>query len=87
MAAKSKRRRRQKYPWDPNKVKALREHLGLTQQQLSETLGVRQQTISDWETGQYVPRGASVTLLNIVAERAAFTYSKKPAETSETDRR
>lgn len=48
--------------------------MGLTQQQLSEELGTRQQTISEWETGMYRPRGASHTLLNMVAERAGFEY-------------
>ena len=32
---------------------------------------MRQQTVSDWETGVYRPRGASVRLLDIVAERAS----------------
>lgn len=60
--------------WDAGKVKALRRHLGLTQEQMAEELGTRQQTISEWETGAYRPRGASVTLLTIVAERADFRY-------------
>jgi DNA-binding transcriptional regulator YiaG len=58
--------------WDAASVRALREHLGLTQTQLSEELGVRQQTVSEWERGQYAPRGASARLLQMVAERAAF---------------
>ena len=48
--------------------------MGLTQQQLSDELGTRQQTISEWETGMYRPRGASRTLLNMIAERAGFEY-------------
>jgi DNA-binding transcriptional regulator YiaG len=48
--------------------------MGLTQRQLAERLGVRQQTISEWETGMYQPRGASITLLSIIAERAKFEY-------------
>lgn len=35
---------------------------------------MRQQTISEWEQGLYRPRGGSVTLLNLLAERAAFGY-------------
>lgn len=55
--------------------------MGLTQQQLSEELGTRQQTISEWETGMYRPRGASRTLLNMIAERAGFEYgSTAPGE-------
>lgn len=46
-------------------------------------MGTRQQTISEWETGMYRPRGASVTLLSIIAEQAKFNYEvsspkKKP---------
>ncbi|MBN2099281.1 MAG: helix-turn-helix transcriptional regulator [Dehalococcoidia bacterium] len=60
--------------WDSERVRALREHLGLTQQQMANQLGTRQQTISEWETGMYQPRGASSTLLTMVAERAGFEY-------------
>ena len=61
-------------PWRATTIKALRQHLGLTQQEMSALLGARQQTISEWETGVYAPRGTSSTLLNLIAERAAFTY-------------
>jgi len=64
--------------WDSQHIRALRRHLGLTQRELSDTLGTRQQTISEWELGLYKPRGASATLLSIVAERAKFRYSASP---------
>ena len=48
--------------------------MGLTQSALADELGVRQQTISEWETGAYRPRGASERLLTIVAERAGFAW-------------
>jgi DNA-binding transcriptional regulator YiaG len=38
---------------------------------------VRQQTVSEWETGAYRPRGASDRLLTIVAERAGFAYGEQ----------
>lgn len=60
--------------WDGERIQALRRHLKLTQRELSEILGTRQQTVSEWETGMYKPRGASTTLLSIVAERARFEY-------------
>jgi DNA-binding transcriptional regulator YiaG len=41
---------------------------------MADRLGTRQQTISEWETGMYKPRGASVTLLTLVAEKAEFKY-------------
>ena len=65
---------RRRATWDAGRVRALRRHLGLTQAELSAELGVRQQTVSDWETGAYQPRGASARLLTLVAERAAFPY-------------
>jgi DNA-binding transcriptional regulator YiaG len=67
----NRQRRRQ---WSDEDVRALRQHLNLTQAKLAEELGTRQQTISEWETGMYRPRGASVTLLSIIAERSGFTY-------------
>jgi DNA-binding transcriptional regulator YiaG len=60
--------------WDSAKIHALRAHLKLTQNEMAEQLGTRQQTISEWEKGMYSPRGASATLLSIVAERAKFQY-------------
>lgn len=64
-----------KRQWDSARVKALRAFLGMTQQQFADELGVRQQTVSEWEKGIYRPRGATVTLLNLVAERAGFKNS------------
>jgi DNA-binding transcriptional regulator YiaG len=60
--------------WDSRRIRALRNHLGLTQQQLADELGTRQQTISEWETGLYQPRGTSSTLLTILSEKAGFSY-------------
>lgn len=71
-------RRKAAQQWDAGRVLALRQHLGLTQQELAEQLGTRQQTISEWEKGMYRPRGTSVTLLTIVAERAKFRYRATP---------
>ena len=64
--------------WDSRHIQALRRHLGLTQRELSDRLGTRQQTISEWETGMYRPRGASATLLSIIAEQAKFDYDAFP---------
>ncbi len=60
--------------WDGQQVHALRSHLGLTQSEMAEKLGTRQQTISEWEKEMYKPRGASSTLLSMIAERAKFKY-------------
>ena len=66
--------RKKQVEWNADGIRALRRHLGLTQYELAEELGTRQQTISEWETGMYKPKGTSSTLLTIVAERAQFDY-------------
>ena len=66
--AERKPGRAKRAQWDAQMVRGLRAAEGLTQQELAERLGVRQQTISEWETGMYQPRGASATLLTRIAE-------------------
>ena len=77
MTERSKAKRTQ---WDSKRIKTLRHHLRLTQRELAARLGTRQQTISEWEKGMYRPRGASSTLLSIVAEQAKFEYEAAPAK-------
>lgn len=72
--------RRRMARWDAQGVQALRRHLGYTQQQMAEELGTRQQTISEWETGRYAPRGASARLLTMVADQAGFEYTAKTGQ-------
>lgn len=57
--------------WTPERVASLRRRLGLSQAGLARLLGVRQQTVSEWETGLHRPRGASARLLWLVAEERA----------------
>jgi DNA-binding transcriptional regulator YiaG len=63
--------------WNKSSIYKLRKHLGMTQAKMAENLGTRQQTISEWEIGMYKPRGMSVTLLNMVAEKSNFKYKGK----------
>jgi DNA-binding transcriptional regulator YiaG len=71
MSGERKTVRRQ---WNGKTIHALRDHMKMTQREMADELGTRQQTISEWEKDMYKPRGASATLLNIVAERARFKY-------------
>jgi DNA-binding transcriptional regulator YiaG len=57
--------------WSAESITELRARLGLTQAEMADALGVRQQTISEWETGRYQPRGASVRMLQFLAEARA----------------
>lgn len=57
----------------------------MTQQQLAQELGTRQQTVSEWELGLYTPKGTSVKLLSMISEQAGFpydteTYRRDPVE-------
>jgi len=63
-----------KQDWDAGSIKALRNHLDLTQVELAGQMGIRQQTVSEWEQGDYEPRGASAKLLSIIADRSGFKY-------------
>jgi len=60
--------------WDAGSIRALRNHLDLTQVEMAGQMGIRQQTVSEWEQGDYAPRGASAKLLSIIADRSGFKY-------------
>ena len=67
-------RRRRTGGWSAERVKALREFAGWSQQEMADQLGMRQQTISEWETGKYTPRRSTGVLLEFIAERVGFRY-------------
>ncbi|NQW20466.1 MAG: helix-turn-helix transcriptional regulator [Chloroflexi bacterium] len=62
------------FKWQADNIRALRTHLGLSQTALSREIGIRQQTISEWETAMYAPRGASVTILTLLAVSSSFQF-------------
>lgn len=59
--------------WDGALVLALRSYLGMNQSELADALGVRQQTVSEWESGQYEPSRSRSKHLSLIAERAGFS--------------
>lgn len=65
--------------WDAKKIRALRQFLGFTQTEMAEELGIRQQTVSEWETGAYAPRGASLRLLDLLSRREGSGSEAKTA--------
>jgi len=60
--------------WNGEMIRALRHHMGVSQAELADQLGMRQQTISEWEQGKYEPSRASSKFLTLIAERASFPY-------------
>jgi putative transcriptional regulator len=71
---KPRKRRQAKFAWQPETIRALREYMGLTQREMADELEVRQQTISEWETGLHTPHRSTQKTLSMVAERAGFHY-------------
>jgi DNA-binding transcriptional regulator YiaG len=54
--------------WNHDAIKALRKHMNLTQAEFSQELGVRRQTVSEWESGVYAPdRSTAKHLAKIAA--------------------
>jgi len=68
--------------WDARAILRLRRYMRLTQAELAVVLNARQQTVSEWETGRYRPRGSSARLLTLIADQTGFQYrarAKRPA--------
>ena len=60
--------------WNADLIKSLRHHMHWTQFDLADKLGMRQQTISEWENELYEPKRSSSKLLSLIAEQAGFEY-------------
>lgn len=52
-------------PWDSETIRRARKTKNLTQAELAESLGCRQQTISEWELNMYAPKNAYQKLLTM----------------------
>jgi DNA-binding XRE family transcriptional regulator len=63
--------------WNGELIKALRLHMGLTQVEFAERLGVYQQTVSQWENSAYQPTLATSKYLTLVADQAGFKYIER----------
>lgn len=67
-----------KYEWNKDQIRALRIHLNMTQHEMADELEVRQQTISEWETGRHQPHRSTLKVLSMLAENAEFAYTTQP---------
>lgn len=58
--------------WQQDAIKALRKHMSLTQAQFAQELGVRRQTVSEWENGVYDPDRSTTKFLELIAKQSEF---------------
>jgi DNA-binding transcriptional regulator YiaG len=49
--------------WSPERIKQLREKLGVTQKELGEKIGVHVITVTRWETGACEPSNVCLKML------------------------
>ena len=56
-----------------NKIKAARKAAGLTQQKMSDILGIPKRTIENWDSGQRNPAPWAIKLIIEELERIAKT--------------
>ena len=52
--------------WNGTTIRDLRKKHNLNQRDFAEKLGCRQQTISEWELGLYLPKNAYQKLLSML---------------------
>ncbi|ERT07129.1 helix-turn-helix family protein [Lyngbya aestuarii BL J] len=62
--------------WNAELIKALRRHMGLTQAEFAERLGVRQKTVSNWENELYLPPRSTCKHLELLADTVGFRYEE-----------
>ena len=68
-------------PWNAETIRQSRKARSLTQAELAESLGCRQQTISEWELGMYEPKNAYQKLLSLFFGSTPVVKEEIPAAT------
>ncbi len=58
--------------WQQDAIKALRKYMNLTQSEFAQALGVRRQTVSEWENGVYEPDRSTMKFLELIAKQSDF---------------
>jgi len=67
-------------PWDAETIRKARKTRNMTQAELADGLGCRQQTISEWELGMYAPKNAYQKLLTMFFGSAPVVAETVPAQ-------
>lgn len=67
--------------WTPGRIQGLRTELGMSQTAFAERMGVRQATVSDWETGKQSPSPMARRLLDRIAGAKVQEQSDVSQET------
>ena len=72
-------------PWDAETIRRARKLRSLTQAELAEGLGCRQQTISEWELSMYQPKNAYQKLLTMFFGSVPVVAEDVPAQSVWSD--
>lgn len=67
-------------PWNAETIRQARKARSLTQAELAESLGCRQQTISEWELAMYEPKNAYQKLLSLFFGSTPVVKEEVPAQ-------
>jgi len=67
-------------PWNAESIRQARKARSLTQAELAEALGCRQQTISEWELGMYEPKNAYQKLLSLFFGSTPVVKEEVPSQ-------
>ena len=70
--------------WNQAAIKSLRKTLKLTQAEFADTLGVRRQTVSEWENGVYSPDRSTRKHLQLIAQQTPPTTPTDQASAPST---
>lgn len=65
--------------FQPNRISALRQGLGLSVEEFAERLGVSRQTVYDWESGEREPSLANLLkIVNITRAKLENFFTSDP---------
>lgn len=66
--------------WTPDRIRLLRLHMGMTQEELAKELETDAKNVCDWETGKHVPFRPRMREIQHLAEKSGFWKTIAPKE-------